>query len=224
MVARIVSGFTAKTLLALFGVLGTAGCSADEIKWTEEVRLHDGKVIQVKRRTELTASGFPAQKRGRPRYHELCYAPMGIYWKSKPEYRPENFDIVNRRAYVKVTLGGCSTCMLHGYPETDALYFVWASGAWKRIESAEFPAELRLNLIQNPVQANPEQDPRGLITLAAKEKLDVGLNYELKARGAKWLGELPAYKGMCTKCSSVKSQTDRSADVFLPSTTSRCDW
>lgn len=216
--------FAARTLFLLFGVFGAAGCSGDEIKWTEEVKLHDGKSIQVKRRTELTVSGFPVQKRGRPIYHELCYPPMGIYWKSKPEYRPENFDIVNGRAYIKVSLGGCSTCMLHGYPETDALYFVWASGAWKKIEGAEFPAQLRLNLIQNPIQANAEDDPRGLITLAAKEKFDVGLNYELKARGARWLNELPTYKGMCTKCKGVTSQTDRTADVFLSSKSARCDW
>lgn len=214
---------TLRPVLFCIAVLAT-GCGADEIKWTEEVKLHDGKIVQVKRRVELTASGFPVQKRGRPVYHELCYPPMGIYWKSKPEYRPENFDLVNGRAYVKVSLGGCSTCMLHGYPETDALYFVWASGTWKKIESDEFPAQLRLNLIQSPKQANPEDDARGLLTLAAKEKFDIGLNYELRVLGAKWLNELPSHKGMCSKCKGVKSETDRTQDVFLSSKSTRCDW
>ncbi len=209
-------------LLSLFP--GIAGCGPTEIKWTEEVRQHDGRVIQVKRRTELTASGFPVQKRGRAMYHELCYPPMGIHWKSKPEYNPENFDVVDGKAYVKVSLRGCSTCMLHGYPDTSALYFVWVAGTWQRIESSKFPAQLRINLILSPVQANEKDDARGLVTLAAKENFDISLNYELKARGAKWLNELPNYKGMCTKCKTVKSQTDRTPDVFLSSKAARCDW
>lgn len=214
----------ARIIIALAGALVATGCSGDEIKWTEEVKLHDGKVIQVKRRTELTPTGFPVQKRGRPIYHEFCYSPMGIYWKSKLEYRPETFEIVNARAYVRVPLAGCSACMLHGYPESGVLYFMWEAGTWKSIRSGEFPKRLRLKLVQNPVQAQPRDDARGLVSLADKEKLDASLSYELKMTGAIGLNETAAYKGMCAKCKGIQTQTDRTPEVFLPSKTIRCDW
>ena len=78
---------------------GVAGCAPTDVKWTEEVKLHDGKVIQIKRRTELGSLNILAQTRGHPRYHELCYERMKIHWKSKPVYEPEAFDIVNGKAY-----------------------------------------------------------------------------------------------------------------------------
>ena len=48
------ANITARSLVVLVGLLGATACSGDDIRWTEEVRLHDGKVIQLKRRTELT--------------------------------------------------------------------------------------------------------------------------------------------------------------------------
>ena len=215
-ICRMTLGFA----LGIVPILG--GCAPPDLKWTEEVKLHDGKIVQLKRRMELTTSGFPVQKRGRAIYHEFCYAPMGIYWRSKPEYMPELFDVVGGKAYAKVSLGGCSICMLHGYPETDALYFVWDAGSWKKIQYKDFPAQVRLNLLLTAKQANPEDDAHGLVTLADKEKLDVGLSYELKVRGAKGLNELPQRKGMCNKCRSINLSTDRTSDVFLPSDQKTC--
>ena len=202
-------------------VLG--GCAPPEIKWTEEVRLHDGKIIQIKRRMELTESGFPVQRRGRPKFHEFCYAPMGVYWKSRPGYRPELFDIVNGRAYAKVSLGhDCTRCMLHGYPESDALYFAWDGGAWKKVEYKDFPSVLQLNLLLSAQQANPADDAHGLVTLAEKEILDASISYELKVRGAKGLNELPETKGACRECRGIRTTTDETSEVFLPSWSEPC--
>ena len=213
-----------RLLAGVLGAMAVSACDGGVIKWTEEVKLHDGKIIQVKRRTELTASGFPVQKRGLSMYHEFCYVPMGIYWRSKPEYRPELFDVVNSKAYAKVSLGhDCSRCMLHGYPETDALYFVWNAGTWNKIDYKEFPSELRLNLLLTPDQANPQDDAHGLVTLADKEKLDMSINYELKVTGAKGLNELPQRKGACKECRNISTKTDKTPAVFLPSDRKTCD-
>ncbi len=198
-------------------------CVPGELKWTEEVELHDGKVVHLERRMGLTTSGFPVQKRGRATFHEFCYAPMRIYWKSRPEYRPELFDIVGGGAYAKVSLGDCTSCMLQGYPQTDALYFVWDAGAWRRIAFSDFPPQLRLDLLLTPEQANPQDDARGLVTLADKEKLDMSILYELKVRRAKGLNELPERKGMCNKCRSISTSTDGTPDVFLPSDRKTCE-
>lgn len=197
-------------------------CSGDDIRWTEEVKLHDGKVIQLKRRTELTSSGFPVQKRGFNKYHEFCYAPMSIHWRSHPKYPPELFDIVNGKAYAKVSVGDCEVCKLHSYPDTDALYFVWEKDAWKKIDHNEFPAQLRLNLLTSPIEVNAANDARGLISLAEKENRDATIYYSLKATGARGLNELPARKGMCNKCKAVNVMTTEIPDVFLENRTRDC--
>jgi hypothetical protein len=203
---------------------GVAGCAPTDIKWTEEVKLHDGNIIQVQRRTELSATGFPTQKRGLPRYHELCYAPMAVYWKSKPEYRPETFDIVKGKAYVRVPLRGCSSCMLHGYPETNSLYFVWDGKEWKRTQASGYPEPLRLNLLSaSHADDDGTRDARGLVSLAEKERRDASLYYELKVTGAKSTSERPGVRDLCSKCRSVDVRTDATPEVFMPSAKS-CSW
>lgn len=212
-------------LFCLLAVPGIASCAPTEIKWTEEVKLSDGKVIQVKRRIELSGAAFPTQKRGRARYHELCYPPMAVYWKSKPEYRPETFDIVGGKAYARVPLRGCSACMLHGYPETNSLYFMWDGTQWKKIEGKEFPQQLRLNLLSGThADDDGTRDARGLISLTEKERRDASLYYELKVTGAKSTSERPGIRDMCSKCRTVNVTTDATADVFLPSNDKSCSW
>lgn len=207
----------------LFAMPTLGGCAPTDIKWMEEVKLHDGKVIQLKRRTELTSSGFPVQKRGFEKYHEFCYAPMDIYWKSHSRYRPEVFDIVHGKAYAKVTITGCEECKLYGYPDTDALYFVWEGRAWRKIDYKEYPALLRLNLLTSPVEANSANDARGLISVAEKEKRDAQIYNSLRVRGVRGLNELPDIKGACNKCKTVNVMTPVLPDVFLPSDQAHCN-
>lgn len=213
--------------VVFFGLLGVpliGGCAPSEIKWTEEVKLHDGKIIQLKRRTETTASGFPVQHRGFFTYHEFCYAPMKIYWKSKPDYPPELFDIVDGKAYAKVSLGrDCVRCMLHGYPETDALYFMWDGAAWKKISYEVFPKQLRLNLLQESRGADSRGDAHGLVTVQEKEKRDASIYYSLRVTGAAGLNELPDTKGACRDCRGINIKTDSTPEVFLPSDRKTCD-
>lgn len=98
-----------------------AACAPTEIDWSEEVKLHDGKIIVIKRHEELGRSGLPLAHRGSRKFWEFCYAPMNIHWRSKPDYFPEVFDIVDGKAYVRVSIGHCESCMLHGYPETNRI-------------------------------------------------------------------------------------------------------
>lgn len=218
------SYLTAKALFVLLGTLGAAACSnGNEIKWTEEVRLQDGKVIQVKRRTELTSGGFPVQKRGFQKYHEVCYAPLNVYWKSKPEYRPETFEIVDGNAYMKVALGSFNTCGLHGYPETDALYYQWTGTEWKQIRHDEFPANARLNLLQSPIGNVAANDARGVVGQGEKESRDASVYYSLKITGARGLNEMPPFKGICRQHKVEKPAPAKTTDIFLPSQSRSCE-
>lgn len=65
--------------LLIVGCAGTGLGGSDHIRWTEEVKLSDGRVIQIQRHVELTASGFPVQNRGFDKYQEICYPPLGIH-------------------------------------------------------------------------------------------------------------------------------------------------
>lgn len=213
------------TAISLLGCAGNAITAPTKIKWTEEVQLNDGTVIQLKRVEELGSSGFPVQKRGFLKFHEFCYPPMNIYWKTKPEYQPETFEIVDGKAYAKVTLGGCFACRDHGYPETNAIYFVWAANSWKQIDYADYPTGLRLNLLLGSHHDDDgARDARGLVTLAYKEKRDFGPLSSMKARGVTGLNELPEYKNECLRCKSIQLDgRPPSAEIFLPSTRKDCE-
>jgi hypothetical protein len=212
-----------KTTFGLFVGLIAASCAGislggDHIRWTEEVKLSDGKVIQIQRHADLTESGFPVQKRGLDKYHEICYPPMKIHWKSKAGYLPDVFDIVDGKAYMHVPISDCSQCMLHGYPPTDALYFVWESGQWRRITHAEFPTVSVWNLLMQISGGSHKTDPKGLITIEDKitgKWNDSGLRLEQMRFGWKKVSESYAWKGSCDACRSRKVTTDATPDIFL---------
>lgn len=205
----------------LLPILG--GCAPTELDWSEQVKLHDGRIIVVKRHEELGFSGFPLNKRGRRKFWEFCYAPMGIQWKSKPEYFPEVFDIVNGEAYVKVSLGGCETCMLQGNPETGALYFLWENNAWKKIAFKDFPSGLRYNMLNvTHLDDDGSGDARGLVTIAQKEERDSNIYYFMRINPEiMGLNETVSRSDLCRKC-NYRIETNSTADVFLPLSSKDC--
>ena len=208
-------------LTAVLGLLSLPGCASNEIKWTEEVRLHDGTVVQVKRRVELGETGFPVQQRGMPKYFELCYPPLGAYWKSKPSYPPETFDIVEGKAYIKVPVRGCITCKLQGYPEADALYFQWDAGRWKKVEESDSLRKLRFNLLSAIYASNSDKaDVRGLVTLTQKEQRDASAYGQMRLTGRTG----PRDPGICAKCKGQRAGTTENAEVLLPSEARACNW
>lgn len=203
----------------------SAGCAPTDIKWTEEVKLHDGKVIQVKRRTELSATGFPTAQRGHSRYHELCYAPMGVYWKSHPQYKPEAFDVLDGKAYMRVPLRGCAACMHHGFPASNTITFAWSGGKWTKVEEAEVPPQLRFNLLSRTHGDDDGSfDAKGLVTLADKRDRDAILYRSLERAKVAGLNERPAVRDMCAKCKGIDIQTGSTAEVLMPSERQSCSW
>jgi len=212
-----------------------AACSAPtEINWSEEVKLHDGRIIVIKRHEELGRSGLPLAHRGARKFWEFCYAPMNIHWKSKPGYFPEAFHIVDGKAYVRVTIGSCESCMLHGYPETSALYFVWENGAWKKIDDKAFPAGLRYNMLGSThYDDDGTRDVRGLVTIDHKEARApemyrlmrmkpeiIGLNDRVTYNGP---NRPPTYaRDACKKCKNISGQTTNTPEVFLPAPYMEC--
>lgn len=196
--------------------------------WDEEVKLHDGRVILIKRREASGSGGFPVSgmnPRGIIQYYEFCYPEMGVYWKSRgsSRYQPEILDIVDDKAYVMVPVTGSFECMFHGYPATNAIYFAWEDGAWKKIPYEQFPKEIRrTNLLLNPWGRYPAGDVRGRLSVEMKEDRDsiyIAMN-DTNGR-IQNSTDYPNRRG----CESYKGghyQTTATLEVFLPPTPDLC--
>lgn len=199
-----------KIFPAFIAVLIATGCAGvgagggDHIRWTEEVKLSDGRVIEIQRHVELTESGFPVQRRGFDKYQEICYPPMGIHWKSKGGYQPDIFDIVDGKAYMHVPVTSQKECYEQGSPPTGAIYFVWESGRWKRIKYEEFPASSEWNLLLQTKRGSPRTDPQDRITMQDKTTgkwNDWTMRDEQKRFGWKRVNESYASKDGCKRWS-----------------------
>lgn len=212
-----------KALEQAFSDIGTTA-----LVWEEEVPLHDGNIIVIKRREVKSGGGFPVNSmnpRGITRSYEFCYPPMGLYWKSKggPRYQPEILEIVDGKAYVKVPISGPETCMFHDYPTTNAIYFVWENAAWKKIPYEAFPQEIRrTNLLQNPWGIKPKDDMRGLVTVFQKEQRD-GIYGAMKRTKGR-IQSLTDYPSMHDACERQRGgvRTTNTPEVFLTPTPNFC--
>lgn len=231
-----------KTIFGLFSGLIVAGCAGvslggDHVRWTEEVKLSDGRVIEIQRHVELTESGFPVQKRGLNRYFEICYPPLGVHWKSRGGYQPDIFDIVDGKAYVHVAVSAQVQCDEQEYPPTGAIYFRWDDEKWTRISPEEFPAASEWNLLMQVKSGDPKYDPKGRVTLADKttgDRQDSTLRYEQKRDGWKRLSEsffekkgcLPYARGSkyCAdpQCTRLLDIPRNPKSIFYPDTTNTC--
>ena len=196
--------------LSVAGVAITA-CASNDIRWTEEVRLSGGSVIELQRRVELTASGFPAQERGFVKYVEICYAPLKLHWRSLGGFVPDIFDIVDGKAYMHVPVGNCEECRAFGYPDPNALYFVWENGEWKRIRSDEFPAASEWNLLRSFANRRPQEDPKGVVTLQEKERRQYSVRDEQRRFGWRRANERHGLRDACKQCSAQKTNVSFSA-------------
>jgi hypothetical protein len=131
-------------------------CGDDVARWSEDVKLHDGRVIKLERRAVIGGSGFPTSHRGEVKRWELCYEPLKIYWKSK-YFRPSSFELQGTNAYVKVLLQNCTTCTIAKFPQDSSVYLAYRNHRWERIESSEFPGSAWRNLLED---TNKIFDPR----------------------------------------------------------------
>ena len=209
----------AKTL-CLFALSGVFSARAsNDIRWTEEVKLSDGRVIQIQRHVELTDSGFPAQKRGFDKYQEICYPPMNIHWKSKGGYQPDIFDIVDGKAYMHVPVTAAAECNEQGYPSTGALYFLWDHGQWRRIAHEEFPEASEWNLLMQTSRGSSEMDPKGLITIddkTAGKWTDSTLRYDKKRFGWWRVNESSARREGCRRWGpSTSDRASGTVELFV---------
>ena len=85
--------------LWLLGAVLLGGC-ADRMTWDEDVQLHDGSFITVKRAAERGPTGFPYQRRGALRWQSLDYPAADVHWRSDEVESLASFDIVDGIPYL----------------------------------------------------------------------------------------------------------------------------
>jgi hypothetical protein len=199
--------------------------SKSAIEWTEDVRLSDGSIVQLKRITELTKSGFPVQKRGLNKSHSYCYEKMQISWKTYGGYLPDIFDIVDGKAYLHLPIYGCFICEKYGYPKTNALYFTWENNKWTRIEEEDFPQQSTWNLLRHIKGRIEKDDASGHLSWEEKRGRDIHLVISQKRIGWKTISDRYLYENACEKCKNVDSEiygNNDFLDIFLEQDTKSC--
>jgi hypothetical protein len=196
------------------------------IEWSEDVKLSDGQIIQIKRKTELTKSGFPLHKRGVYKSHSYCYEPMQIQWTTYGGLKPDIFDIVDGKAYLHLPISGCFTCEKYNYPETNALYFTWEKDHWMRIDHEDFPEQSEWNLLIDPISENPKKDAKGHLTVAQKRARDSSLSFYQNRDGWKRVSDSYHKQNRCDACRKVQiinyGDNDELPRLFKDQSTKLC--
>jgi len=131
----------------LASLVGLTGCDVVR-EWDEEVRLHDSKVIVIKR---TAVKEFTAALGDYPYRHKesriALDKPIKVRWEG--DIRPIAFDLYGSDAYVVIDLiGRGGPCQHYGNPNPPFVYFRSRNGiAWERVDAAVVPPTLRQNLL-----------------------------------------------------------------------------
>jgi hypothetical protein len=135
-------------VLAVVAMLDACGKNIDVAEWTEEVKLHDGQMIQVWRKARAYSGGFPNSKRGRDIDFEFKYAPMNVQWKSTLSgisiRHPVSFEILDGVPHLVLYIGDKSSCSDRPKTDYSAQFLRWTNGQWVEVKQADFPVDKTL--------------------------------------------------------------------------------
>jgi hypothetical protein len=139
-------------MLASTGLL--AGCEPSSIRWTEDVRLNDGRVVTVERFVEFKGPTEPFQPRSQSRL-ELSF---------KHPNTGERVEWIGERIYTSIALfiRGDEVLLLNsvgfgGWDQLDCpnppfILWSWKKGEWSRLPLEDLPIRYVVpNLTQNVV-------------------------------------------------------------------------
>jgi len=163
-----------REFLVLTGTtLPIAACEGiDTADWTEQVMLHDRRMIEVRRRARAHHGGFPNARRGSDIDFELWYQPMDIHWKERRNLELISFEIFDGIPHIAaaIDLSACGDKPKFDYA---ARFFRLENPGWKEIPQASFPIDVALiNLYRRYWGNSTDSDARGLITWRMKADRD----------------------------------------------------
>ncbi len=164
-------------LCTIFPVVSLLACSPgpDVVRWTEEVRSHDGSIIVLEAKAARARAPIVLfEHRGPITLVEYYHRPSGAYWKSPGAgFMPAVFDLIDGVPYVVVPVGSEIVCIWFDFPERDLLIYRWQDSGWRRATYAELPADLDFNLLHGIFnERDRSDDVSGLVTLEIKAQRD----------------------------------------------------
>jgi len=160
------------------GLIGLGGTS-----WKEEVLLHDGSKIVVKRSVDRGGRHEIGQQ---PPYKEqslvftLPTTRESLTWKTEfsediglADFKPILLDIIHGNAYIVTTPMGCLAYNKWGRPNPPYVIFKHEGKEWKRIPLKELPSEIKTpNLIISEPDNEAERIGKNLISAETILKLN----------------------------------------------------
>lgn len=149
-------------LLSLTACATQSGAIGHTMRWKEEVKLHDGRMIVIERFYNL--GGYPAiESHNRsPLDETLTFNLPGsgktIVWKTEFNDSPEPnslgpllLDVVDGTPYLATSPAGCIAYNKWGRPNPPYVLFKYVNEAWQRIPLEAFPSVLVYsNLMSRP--------------------------------------------------------------------------
>lgn len=173
-------------LLLTFVISGCAGVSKygdTSTSWKEEVALHDGQTIIVKRTVIRGGRREPFQAPN-PIYKSLSFTPpnsrQAVVWEDKKtddignsNFQPLLLDIVENTPYLVTTTLGCLSYNKWGRPNPPYIIFKYDSNVWQRITIQELPAQLTMpNLLFNSADTVAAKSDNNLISATTIKNLN----------------------------------------------------
>jgi hypothetical protein len=144
-------------------------CRTDVAQWTEEVKLHDERIVTVWRRATKCSSGFPNARRGRDIEFELKFD--GVHWKGPSSRRAVSFDLFGGIPHLVALVGDRDWCRNKSPDDYEAVFLRWANGRWEELPAGEYPIDnSSVNLSAYYWGHTAEDDFKGLIRWDIKRK------------------------------------------------------
>lgn len=161
---------TLSLMLTGTAVLPSCSDGIDVAEWTEEVRLHDGRMVTVWRRARAVSSGFPVSHRGANIDTEFKYEPMGVHWKGSLSRHPISFELFDGVPYLVLSVSDREWCRGKAPTEYRAQFFRWSSGQWFEVPREEFATDRALlNLATAYWGRTKSEDYKGLMSWEGKQ-------------------------------------------------------
>lgn len=144
-------------LLIIFG-LSMRACVITEFAWKEEVLLHDGSKIIIKRENIYDANlmreiGQHALLAEQIIRFRIPGTNQSVTWKTsnRSSEQPESLnelslDFLDNIPYLATTTGDCLAYNKWGRPNPPYIFFKYV-GEWQRIPVEEFPEQFKINLL-----------------------------------------------------------------------------
>lgn len=130
-------------LVSLCATLLLASCiGTDEMRWKEQVWMHEGQRILLERSSTRTKSGFPTSRRGAILSQEIIYGPLDVLWRVNGDgEQPLSFEVIDGDAYLVTIAPGslADFCSENKGDDFSIVVYRWRKGEMHTVDQLDAP-------------------------------------------------------------------------------------